>query len=85
MTKTEAKKQLRTILEKLGEVKDLIDDLKSETEDTANSIEPYENRNDLTELQQERQEWFEDVTSDLENAYDSIEEIESNLDDKANF
>lgn len=67
MTKTQITKQLETI-------RDMLQDLYYEVEETVDSIEPYENRNDLTPQQEERQEWLENVRDSIETAISDLEE-----------
>ena len=67
MTKTQIKKKLGTILK-------YIRSLQSEVEDIRDSIEPYEDKEDLTNLQQEKYEWLDELASQLEDAYNNLEE-----------
>lgn len=83
MTKSQAKASLRKILEKTAELKDQVEDLKNEAEETAENIEPYEGKNDLMDAQLERQEWFEELASSLEELYDSLDNADYELSDKA--
>lgn len=80
MTKTQARKQLRAIIETLDELRPDLEDLKSEAEETSESIEPYGDADELTEAQQERQDWFDDLASNLQDIIDAIES--ACLDDK---
>lgn len=67
MTKTQIKKKLGTILK-------YIRSLQSEVEDIRDSIEPYEDKEDLTNQQQEKYEWLDELASQLEDAYNNLEE-----------
>lgn len=67
MTKTQIKKKLGTILK-------YIRGLQSEVEDVRDSIEPYEDKEDLTNQQQEKYEWLDELASQLEDAYNNLEE-----------
>lgn len=67
MTKTQIKKKLGTILK-------YIRSLQSEVEDVRDSIEPYEDKEDLTNQQQEKYEWLDELASQLEDAYNNLEE-----------
>ena len=67
MTKTQIKKKLGTILK-------YIRSLHSEVEDIRDSIEPYEDKEDLTNQQQEKYEWLDELASQLEDAYNNLEE-----------
>jgi len=76
MTKTQVKAKLRKLLEQLGDVRAELDDLKCEVEETSESIEPYDTYNDLTPEQEERQEWMDNVASELDTLIDSIDTYE---------
>ena len=65
------------IVHALEELEDFI----GECEDTRDSIEPYENKDDLTEQQQERYDWFDELVCDLEDIKSNIEELEYNIND----
>lgn len=90
MTKTQAKSRLKKLYESgvLGklygavcEAVDEIADLKNEVEETRDSIEAYEGKDDLTEQQQERYDWFDDLCSDLfDDLCSNLEELADNLD-----
>lgn len=71
MTKTQVKRQMEKI-------KEMVENLRMEVEETIDSIEPYEGKDDLTEAQEERLEWFEEVQELLEN-------MEYDLDDKIEY
>ena len=71
MTKTQARKQLAAI-------KEMVENLRMEVEETIESIEPYENKDELTEAQEERLAWFEELQQALE---DFEYECESKLED----
>ena len=90
MTKTQARARLNELyskgcfgklFEEIGNAIDELDDLISECEDTRDSIEPYENKDDLTEEQQERYEWFDDLISELESFKDDLEDWQSSFGD----
>ena len=67
MTKTQIKKRLGTIL-------NYIQDLYDEVEEARDGIEPYEGKEDLTDQQEERYEWLDELASQLEDACDNLEE-----------
>lgn len=81
MTKNEAKKWIREILEKVAELRETADDLNNEAEYTYDEIEPYEGRDELTPAQEERQEWFRELTDKLSDAVSSLDTIESDLEE----
>lgn len=66
-----------------------VDDLISEVDETIDSIEPYGDASDLTEAQETRQEWFENLRDQLSELSDYLNvdledktsEIESVLDE----
>lgn len=76
MRKDEAKRALRKLIERMEELQADAEELKYEIEDAAESIEAYEGRDELTQAQQERQEWFEEQAS----ALDDIIDLELNFD-----
>lgn len=65
MTKTQVKAQLRKIKALLEEAQIIMDELAEDVQITIDEIEPYENHDDLTEQQYERQEWLENVNDTL--------------------
>ena len=81
MTKNEAKKWIREILEKVAELRETADDLNNEAEYTYDEIEPYEGRDELTPAQEVRQEWFRELTDKLGDAVSSLDTIESDLEE----
>lgn len=83
LTKNQAKARLRKIVAMLEEVKDKLDELIGEIQDEADNIEPYGDNWELTEQQEERQEYLNDLASDLETESDNLDEVRANLDDFA--
>lgn len=79
MTKTQVKSRIKKLLDKLGDIKAEMYDLRDEVEETRDNIEPYEGYNDLTSEQEERQEWFSDMYDYLDSAVDELETIEGEL------
>ena len=73
MNRKEIKKELRKILEGLPEMIERLEDLKMEVEETAESIEPYEYKEDLTPQQEERREWLENLAYALDDFISSLE------------
>lgn len=71
MDKRQIKKRFKEILEELEQ-------LKSDVEEARDSIEPYDYKDDLTEAQQERYDWLDNVYNDLDNAIDSLEYSDAN-------
>ena len=81
MTKTQVKAKLRKLLEQLGDIRAELCDLQYEVEDTRDNIEPYEGAYDLTPEQEERQEWFDTIASNIETAVSDLEDAECTLED----
>lgn len=79
MTKTQAEKAVRLLVQKIEEAMSMLEDLKNEVEETAENIEPYENKDDLTPQQEERLEWFEELGEALDSAEDNLTEITDEL------
>lgn len=65
----------------IGESIEELDNLICECEDTRDEIEPYEGKDDLTEQQQERYDWFDELISDLESLKSDLEDYEGYLGD----
>lgn len=80
LTKTQVKSRLQKITEQLEELLNQIEDLKTDCEDEAENIEPYDGKDELTEAQEERQEWLTDTAYTLDTQYDSLADIISELD-----
>lgn len=79
MTKTQAIKAAEKLAEKLADLISELEDLQNEVQEQADSIEPYEGKDDLTSQQEERQEWFSDSADTLQNALDQAQEAQSEL------
>ena len=73
MTKTQIRKQVRELKERYESLIADLEELRDEVEDTVDNIEPYGDRYDLTQAQEERQEWLEDVVSAMNDIIDSCE------------
>lgn len=65
MNKREIKKELKNIA-------DQVEALADEVETTRDDIEPYDGKDDLTEQQEERYEWLDDLSCYL---YDLANEL----------
>lgn len=65
MTRTTIKKRLETILDQLLE-------LQQDVEETRDEIEPYEGKDDLTDQQQERYDWLDELASTIDDAYSNL-------------
>ena len=79
LTKTQARKRIAQLREKLSDLRLEFEDLKSDLEMESSDICEYEGRNELTELQQERQEWLDNTASTIEDTVNSLQEAEDNL------
>lgn len=80
LTKTQARKRIAQLREKLSDLRLEFEELKSDLEMESSDICEYEGRNELTELQQERQEWLDNTASTIEDTVNSLQEAEDNLD-----
>lgn len=72
-TKTQYQKRMRDLATRLAETLEALEDLATDLGEEAEGIEPYEGRDELTQAQEERQQWLEDAqsaTSDLRDAID---------------
>lgn len=79
-SKTQYKKQIKNLYEKLDEIKLFFEDLKNDLESEAADVEPYENRTDLTDAQNERVEWLENAAAQIDYAVDNIQSALDDLD-----
>ena len=80
LTKTQARKRITQLREKLSDLRLEFEELQSDLEMESSDICEYEGRNELTELQQERQEWLDNTASTIEDTVNSLQEAEDNLD-----
>ena len=80
LTKTQARKRIAQLREKLSDLRLEFEELQSDLEMESSDICKYEGRNELTELQQERQEWLDNTASTIEDTVNSLQEAEDNLD-----
>lgn len=83
-TKTQLIKRAKEITIKLYELLDQVEELQSDMIDEADNIEPYEGKNDLTPIQEERQEWLQNNADNCESVIDSINDAISTLEDLEN-
>ena len=60
------------IKKKLGIILNYIRDLYYEIEDVIDGIEPYEDNEDLTSQLEERYEWLDELDSQLEDACNNL-------------
>lgn len=67
MNKTQIKSKLQLIIDELEE-------LQNEVEETRDNIEPYDGKDDLTEKQQERCDWLDEVVDSLDSAKSELEQ-----------
>lgn len=75
--KTQYRKALGELYEKLQSLQSEAEDLKAELEEEAESIEAYEGKDDLTPAQEERQEWLEAQASALDDIIDLWVELDT--------
>lgn len=75
ITKNQIKSRLKKLVEKLEEIKDELSDLQSDVEEEIDNIEPYENKDELTPQQEERQEWLQDTSYTLESQCDALDDL----------
>ena len=73
ITKTQIRKRISEILDKLREGLTELDDLKYEVEEERDNIEPYDYCDELTPEQEERQEWLDECANALEEVLDSVD------------
>lgn len=66
--KTQFQKMLRKIYDQVEDVRMLL-------EEESESVEPYEGKDELTQAQEERQEWLDNAQSTCQDFLDNIEEF----------
>ncbi len=76
LTKTQIKKRVKTLLEKLESIKEELTELKDDVENESYNIEPYEGKNELTKSQEQRQEWLDSVSEALGSLIDGMDKDE---------
>ena len=76
LTKTQIKKRVKTLLEKLESIKEELTELKDDVENESYNIEPYEGKNELTKFQEQRQEWLDSVSEALGSLIDGMDKDE---------
>ena len=80
ITKNQIKRRLAKLIEQLENIKGDLEDLQCEIEEESESIEPYENKWELTQQQEERQEWLNETSETISNQVDNLDDIISELD-----
>lgn len=61
---------------KVGQIREMILDLLADVEETRDNIEPYEDKDDLTDQQQERYDWLDDCATALQDSLDTLSDYE---------
>ena len=80
ITKNQIKKRLREIIALLEQAKEFVNDLSIDVEEEKDNIEPYDNKDDLTPQQEERQDYLSELFDTLDTQSDNIDDITSELD-----
>lgn len=76
LTKTQIKKRVKSLLEKLENIKLELEELHDDVENESSNIEPYEGKDDLTPAQEERQDWLDNVSYALDELINNIDTSE---------
>ena len=88
LTRTQIKKRLKELWDKgeLGELEsaidtaiETIDDVINDVENERDNIEPYEGKDDLTDKQQERYDWLDNLLDDLNSLKDDLESWQGDM------
>lgn len=79
MTKSQMVAKLKKFDEKLTSLWEEVEQLQEEAEEARDGIEPYEGKMDLTDAQQERQDWFDGIAYALSNLVEAIEDYEGEV------
>lgn len=75
MTKNEIKRMLRDVQEKASRLQGELEELQETLRDEADSMEPYEGKDDLTEAQEQKQDWLNSWADSLEGLTGSLEDL----------
>ena len=81
ITKTQIKKRIEKLMDQLTEIGNELMNLQDEIDCEVEDIEPYEGKDELTEQQEERQEWLEETSRTIEEQVENISEINSYLEE----
>ena len=76
ITKTQIKSKLNDLFERISTIRMELEELQSDVEMERDDIEPYEGKDDLTEQQEERQEWLDNTAYTIGEMVDSLNEAE---------
>lgn len=76
LNKTQIKKKVGELLEKLEVIKSELEDLQMDVDVESVNIEPYEDKDELTQKQQERQDWLDNVSYALGELIDNMDTSE---------
>ena len=82
MTKAQAKAKLKSLLEKIGDLRAEVFDLRDEIDDACKEVKPYKGRNSLRYEQERRKDWFEDIADTLNDLAYDMSDAEWELEDK---
>lgn len=76
LNKTQIKKKVGELLEELEVIKAKLEDLQTDVDMESANIEPYEDKEELTQKQQERQDWLDNVSYALGGLIDGMDTSE---------
>lgn len=76
LIKTQIKAKVKNLVEQISNIRLELEELQSDVEMERDDIEPYEGKDDLTEAQEERQEWLDNAASQIEEMVMSLQEAE---------
>lgn len=76
LTKTQIKAKVKNLVEQISTIRMELEELQSDVEMERDDIEPYEGKDDLTEAQEERQEWLDNAASQIEEMVMNLQEVE---------
>ena len=80
ITRTQFKKRIEEMKDRLSDLYLDLESLKEDLDNEACEIEPYENKWDLTDQQEERKEWLENTSTQIEEVMYKVEEANDDLD-----
>jgi Mg2+ and Co2+ transporter CorA len=82
MTKTQARAKLKPLLERLGDLRADLFDLRDALNETAEGIKPYKDRKSPRYEQELRKDWFENVADAINDLVYEMNHAESELEER---
>lgn len=78
-SKNQLFKRAEALRDQLNSLKDLFEELADDIESESSDIEPYEGCNDLSQAQEDYQNWLDETAESIRNAIGEMEEADDTL------